>query len=141
MWTSSKERLRKAGVYLEADDDGVLDAIMETGGEFARTKVEFDTAANIELTRRGQRGGADRPAISRSISATRSPEFPAYTGEPGSKFATGKDLGWHRGNTAGPSRPPCWTRCAEATGDGDDDVQPRRRCRKDGIVYDLIDQL
>ena len=74
-----KKRLRKAGVYLEAEDDGVLDAIMETGGEFARTKVEFDTAANIELTRRGQRGGADRPP-SAEASAGQDPGVPGLHG-------------------------------------------------------------
>jgi hypothetical protein len=134
--TELKKRLRKAGVYFEAEDDEVLEAIFDTEGKFARTKVEFDTAANIELLdednvvvlidHHQQKHQRDKIA-----------HFPAYSGEPGSKFATGKGLEWHRTNTA---------QVVKAT--VLDSVDKQRvttsttyappKVAKDGIVYDLI---
>ena len=131
-----KKRLRKAGVYLEAEDDGVLDAIMATGGEFARTKVEFDTAANIELI------DADNVVVlidhhQQKHQRDKIPEFPAYTGEPGSKFASGKDLEWHRGNTAETVKATVLDSVDKRLVTATTTYAPSK-VPKDEIVYDLI---
>jgi hypothetical protein len=93
-----KERMEEAGAYLDADDDEALDAIFETEGKFAKTKVDVP-AGNLELI------DADNVVVliddhQQKHQTEKIPQFKAYTGDPGTKFADGKGLEWHRANTA-----------------------------------------
>jgi hypothetical protein len=93
-----KARLEDAGAYLDEDDDEALQAIFETGGTFAKTKVDVPPG-NVELI------DADNVVVllddhQQKHQTEKIPEFKAYTGDPGTKFADGKGLEWHRTNTA-----------------------------------------
>ena len=131
-----KRRLVAKGVYLEkTDDDEVLEAIFETGGAFARTKVEFDTANNIELLdednivvlidHHQQKHQRDKIA-----------HFPPYTGEPGSKFAAGKNLDWHRRNTAAVVKETVQD-CVDRGVTSRTGAYAPSKDAIDGIIYDL----
>jgi hypothetical protein len=65
------------------------------------------------------------------------PEFPAYTGQPGSKFAVGKDLQWHRDTTAPVVKETVQQAVAGQLATPTKDYTPPK-VPKDGIVYDLI---
>jgi hypothetical protein len=93
-----KSRLQDAGAYLDDDDEEALERIVETEAEFAQKKVEV-APGNIELL------DEDEVVVllddhQNKHQTDKIPEFKAYTGEPGSKFAGGKDLEWHRTTTA-----------------------------------------
>jgi hypothetical protein len=99
-WSSAdlKERMEEAEVYLDADDDEALEAIFETEGKFAKAKVDVPSG-NLELI------DADNVVVliddhQQKHQSEKIPQFKAYTGDPGTKFAGGKGLEWHRANTA-----------------------------------------
>jgi hypothetical protein len=131
-----KKRMVAAGAYLEDADDAVIEALYDTEGAFAQTKVQFDEAKNIELLdednvvvlidHHQQKHQMDKIA-----------EFPAYSGEPGSKFAAGKGLQWHRDNTAKVVKSTVQQAVAGKLATPTKDYTPSK-VPKDGIVYDLI---
>jgi hypothetical protein len=131
-----KRRMVDAGAYLEDADDEVIEALYDTEGAFAQTKVQFDEAKNIELLdednvvvlidHHQQKHQRDKIA-----------EFPAYSGEPGSKFAVGKGLAWHQGNTAQVVKRTVQQSVAQKLVTTTKDYTPAK-VPKDGIVYDLI---
>jgi hypothetical protein len=93
-----KQRMSDAGAYLDDRDDDALDRIFETEGKFAKKKVSFPST-NLELL------DEDEVVVliddhQNKHQNSKIAQFKSYTGEPGSKFAVGKDLEWHRGHTA-----------------------------------------
>jgi hypothetical protein len=130
-----KSRLKDAGAYLDADDDAALRAIFATEGRFAQTKValapgnlELSDAHDIVVVMDDHQNKHQRDKI---------PQFKAYTGEPGTKFAVGKDLAWHVANTV----PVVRSTVAAAVRDGDVTTTTNHSPAKDaigGIVYDLL---
>jgi hypothetical protein len=92
-----KEKLEGAGAYLDADDKEALEALFESEGKFARKKVPLEP---------GHKELSDEDSIvvwmddhQQKHQRDKIPGFKAYIGEPGDKFATGKDLQWHIDNT------------------------------------------
>jgi len=89
-----KQRMVENGVYLERNDDAVVEALYETEGKFAQRQIQV-AANNIELSDQDNivvvldhhQNKHQRDKIA---------ELPVYTGAPGSKFASGKGLDWHR---------------------------------------------
>jgi hypothetical protein len=131
-----KRRMVAAGAYLEGADDEVIEALYDTGGAFAQTKVQFDAAKNIELL------DEDNVVVlidhhQQKHQMDKIPEFPAYSGEPGSKFAAGKGLQWHRDNTAQVVKTTVEQAVAGKLATPTKDYTPPK-VPKDGIVYDLI---
>jgi hypothetical protein len=129
-----KGRLETAGSYLEDEDEDVLTAIVATEGKFARTKIQM-APLHIELS------DEDEIVVimdhhQQKHQFDKIPEFPAYTGDPGTKFRAGKGLEWHRDNTV----PVVRDTIAEAVSSGkvtpEKEYLPRKK-PKDGIVYDL----
>lgn len=89
--------LQAKGAYLEDADDVALQAIFDTEGKFAATEVEI-ARGNLQLL------DEDGYVVvmddhQNKHQAEPIPEFKTYTGEPGNKFAFGKDLAWHRDHT------------------------------------------
>ena len=95
--TELKVVLVRQGAYLDDDDEDALQAIVDTKAAFAATKVEtagkdkiLSDAENIVVVMDAHQNKHQMDLIA---------EFGTYTGEPGNKFASGKDLEWHRQNT------------------------------------------
>jgi hypothetical protein len=130
-----RDRMTEIGTYLEPADDGVLEAIFATGGRFAKTKIEV-ARGNLELSD-GENVVVVMDHHQNKHQLTKIPEFPPYTGEPGSKFAQGKGLDWHREHTV----PVVHATVAEAlaeglVGPGGASYSPAKDAI-DGIIYDL----
>lgn len=130
-----KRRMLAKGAYLEPADDEAIEALFETGGKFARTKVEFDASVNIELL------DEDNVVVlldshQQKHQRDKIPEFPVYSGEPGSKFAPGKGLAWHRENTAAVVKATVQQAVAQRLVTTTTNYSPPKT-PKDGIVYDL----
>jgi hypothetical protein len=131
-----KKRMVAAGAYLEDADDAVIEALYDTEGAFAQTKVQFDEAKNIELL------DEDNVVVlidhhQQKHQMDKIPEFPAYSGDPGSKFAPGKGLAWHRQNTAQVVKATVQQAVEQQLVTATKDYTPPKT-PKDGIVYDLI---
>src|SRR5262245_53394680 len=132
-----KQQMVDMGAYLEAADNDVIDAIHETSGQFARIKVQFDEATNIELL------DEDNVVVlidhhQQKHQRDKIPQFPAYQGAPGSKFATGKGLEWHRENTA--KVVMATVQGAVAAGRATPTTtssQPKPQTEQDGYIYGL----
>jgi hypothetical protein len=131
-----KARLLKAGLYLEPEDEEAVEAIFDTGGAFAQTKVQFDTAKNIELL------DEDNVVVlidshQQKHQSDQITQFPPYSGGKGSKFASGKGLDWHRDNTALVVKATVQQAVESGQVTRTKDYTPSK-VPKDGIVYDLI---
>lgn len=130
-----KGLMQEAGAYLEAADDATLGAIVATEGKFARTKVEVP-AGNLELS------DEDNIVVlmddhQQKHQRDQIPQFKAYTGQPGTKFAVGKGLAWHVANTVPVVRQ---TVSAAVNDETVSPVSPPYSPPKDaidGIIYDL----
>lgn len=86
------------GAFLEPADDAALQAIFDTEGKFAKLKIdvaddciELLDEDNIVVVMDSHQQKHQRTQI---------PKFGTYIGKPGTKFAEGKDLDWHKANTA-----------------------------------------
>jgi hypothetical protein len=130
-----RTRLQDAGAYLDDDDEEALERIVETEGEFAQKKVEV-AAGNLELI------DEDEVVVliddhQNKHQVDKIAQFKAYTGDPGSKFASGKDLEWHRTTTAETVKETV----EEAVRDGlvtpDGGNYSPSKDAIDGIIYDL----
>jgi hypothetical protein len=131
-----KRRMIAEGAFLEPADDEAIQALYATGGEFARTKVQFDAVNNIELL------DEDNVVVlidhhQQKHQMDKITEFPAYSGESGSKFAPGKGLAWHRQNTAQVVKTTVQQAVQNKLVTTTKDYTPPKT-PKDGIVYDLI---
>ena len=139
-------RLTDSGAYLDAeeqddgslegDDAAALSAIFDTEGGFARTQVEFDTAMNVQLL------DEDNIVViidhhQQKHQRDKIPEFPAYSGDPGSKFASGKGLEWHRTNTAVAVKAFVLDAVSKKLVTATKDYTFKKTPRN-GIVYDLL---
>ena len=130
-----KLRLRPAGVYLDADDDQALASIAVTRGQFATAKVVVP-ANSIELL------DEDNVVVliddhQQKHQAAPVPGWKMYTGSPGTKFAMGKDLDWHRQTTARTVK----TLVEDAVNTGRatrHQAYPIAKHEVNGIIYDLI---
>ena len=130
-----EDRMVAAGAFIESpQDDDALRAIFATGGASAQTKIEV-APGNLELS--------DEQGIvvlmddhQNKHQRDKIAQFKPYTGEPGTKFAVGKDLDWHRDNTVPVVRET--VREAMRTGRAKPGVaySPSKDAI-DGIIYDL----
>ena len=68
---------------------------------------------------------------------TQIPHFEAYTGDPGTKFAPGKDLEWHRRVTARVVKQTVQDAVADGSMTPDTDALSPAKDAINGIVYDL----
>jgi hypothetical protein len=149
-WSAANlaELLLAAGVYLEYEEakDGTLtgpdgpavERIFETEGAYAVKKIEFDEAKNELLL------DADDAAvlIDHHQNKHQHPDaqitkFGQYEGAKGTKFASHKDLEWHRTNTAETVKQTVLTAVRDKTASQEKDVAPSKD-PIDGIVYDLL---
>ena len=93
-----RDILTKAGAYLEDDaDEQVLEALVQTEGKFTRLGFEVPDD-HLELS--------DEDSIVVLLDSHQNKhqldligQLPPYYGEPGDKFARGKDLAWHGATT------------------------------------------
>ena len=140
------DRLIAAGLFLEAAESGAgrltgrdaatLEAIFETEAAFARTKVKFNAAKNIELL------DEDNIVVlidhhQQKHQTSQIPHFPAYTGKPGSKFADGKNLAWHETTTALVVKETVRTAVADGTMTPETEALSPSKDAIGGIIYDL----
>jgi hypothetical protein len=128
------ERLIENGVYLDEDDDGAIERIVETEGAYAQKKVEV-AAGNRELIDEDEivvilDDHQNKHQRSKII------ELKQYSGEPGSKFARGKDLDWHTDNTAEVVKGTIEQAVSDGILSKDVSYSPPKR-PIDGITYDL----
>ena len=128
--------LTDAGVYLDDDDDDVVEALFETDGQFARTEADIADDCLKLLDEDGVVVILD--SHQNKHQQTKINEFPQYQGDPGSKFALGKGLAWHTATTA----PVVKARVLKAIQDGDigpntGSLSPPKVPQADTYVYDL----
>lgn len=129
-----KEEMEAAGVYLDDDDNETLQAIFDTEGKFARTAVALaplhllmseDGNIIVWLDHHQQKHQYEKI-----------PEFPAYEGKAGTKFADGKGVAWHRAYTAVTVREEAEKAVNAGKVTATEDFVLKKR-PIDGIVYDL----
>jgi len=129
-----RQRLIENGVYLDEDDDDAIERIVETDGAYAQKKVEV-AAGNLELI------DEDEIVVvlddhQNKHQRSKITELKQYSGEPGSKFARGKDKDWHTENTAETVKSTIEQAVKDGVVGKDAAYSPPKR-PIDGITYDL----
>ena len=140
--------LMEAGLYLDynEENDGTLtgrdgpalERIFETEGAYAVKKVEFDEAKNIELF------DADDVVVlidhhqnKHQHPEAQTTKFGQYEGGKGTKFASHKDLEWHRTNTAETVKQTVLDAVSDKSVTQEKPLAPSKDAI-DGIIYDLL---
>ncbi|GEM_PF-6818971 len=121
--------------FIEDRDNAVISVLFETEGKFTKRKVEVGTGC-IELIDANNRV-VIIDSHQNKHQSPQLPELPAYTGGRGTRFASHKNLAWHKANTAVVVDRTIKSAVEAGSVKSDGEVYSPSKDAIEGIIYDL----